>query len=68
MKDYHFVEGDNILLSLKSLPHLSSKLKNATEHNLGVREEQIHFGLRVTGCYTVISHKIYFSCPQSFFS
>lgn len=68
MKDYHFIEGDNILPSLESLPHLSSDLKNATEHSLCVRDEQIYFGLRVTGCYTVTSHMIYFSCPQSFFS
>lgn len=68
MKDYHFIEGDNILPSLESPPHLSDKLKNATEHSLCVREEQIYFGLGVTGRYTVTSHINYFSCPQSFFS
>ena len=63
MKDYHFIEGNNILPSLESLPHLSSKLKNATEHSLYVREEQIYFGR-----YPVTSHIIYFSCSQSFSS
>lgn len=47
MKDYHFIEGDNILPSLESLPRLSSKLKNAIKHSLCVREEQIYFGLGI---------------------
>lgn len=67
MKDYHFIERDNILPSLKSLLHLSSKLKNAIEHSLCV-EEQIYFGLGVSGRPTMTPHISYFSCPQSFSS
>jgi len=47
MKDYHFIEGDNTLPLLESLPRLSSKLKKASEHSLRIREEQIYFGHRM---------------------
>lgn len=67
MKDYHFIESDNILPSLESLPRLSSKLKNAIEHSLCVREERIYFRLRVHGMlHCDFPHNLFLVLPKLF--